>query len=44
MSKRFRIGEFSRLSGLTVKALRFYEASGLLFPAFVDPGNSYRFY
>ena len=32
----FKIGEFSKLSMLTVKALRFYEKEGLLIPAHVD--------
>ena len=32
----FKIGEFSKLSMLTVKALRFYEKQGLLIPAEVD--------
>lgn len=40
----FKIGEFSKLSMLTVKALRFYEKEGLLIPARVDPGSGYRFY
>ena len=40
----FKIGEFSKLSMLTVKALRFYEKEGLLFPAYVDESSGYRFY
>lgn len=40
----FKIGEFSKLSMLTVKALRFYEKEGLLTPARVDPWSGYRFY
>jgi DNA-binding transcriptional MerR regulator/predicted transcriptional regulator YdeE len=40
----FTIGEFSKLSGLTVKALRFYHEEGLLVPAFVDPDTGYRYY
>ena len=39
-----KIGEFSKLSHLTVKTLRFYEAEGLLVPAAVDPDSGYRFY
>ena len=39
-----RIGEFSKLSRLTIKALRFYEKEGILEPASVDPGSGYRFY
>jgi DNA-binding transcriptional MerR regulator/effector-binding domain-containing protein len=40
----FSIGEFSRLSGLTVKTLRYYHEEGLLVPAFVDPDTGYRYY
>lgn len=39
-----KIGEFSKLSHLTVKALRFYEKKGLLIPVFIDPWTGYRFY
>lgn len=39
-----KIGEFSKLSFLTVKALRFYEKEGLLIPASVDDSSGYRFY
>jgi DNA-binding transcriptional MerR regulator len=38
------IGRFSRLTGVTVKALRHYDAIGLLEPAAVDPETGYRFY
>jgi DNA-binding transcriptional MerR regulator len=40
----FSIGEFSRLTQLTVKTLRFYHEEGLLIPAFVDPDTGYRYY
>ena len=40
----FKIGEFSKLSMLTIKALRFYEKEGLLLPAHVDEWSGYRFY
>ena len=40
----FKIGEFSKLSMLTIKALRFYEKEGLLLPAYVDEWSGYRFY
>ncbi len=40
----FKIGDFSKLSMLTVKALRFYEKEGLLIPAYVDESSGYRFY
>ena len=39
-----KIGEFSKLSQITVKALRFYEKEGLLIPASVDEWTGYRFY
>jgi DNA-binding transcriptional MerR regulator len=39
-----RIGDFSRASSLSVKALRAYHESGLLVPAQVDPGSGYRSY
>jgi len=38
------IGEFSRASGLSVSALRFYDSVGALVPAQVDPQTSYRWY
>jgi DNA-binding transcriptional MerR regulator len=40
----FSIGEFSQISGLSVKALRFYDEKGLLKPARVDPATDYRYY
>ncbi len=39
----YRIGEFARLAGTTVRALRFYEERGLLFPA-RDAQSDYRVY
>ena len=39
-----KIGEFSKLSHLTVKALRFYEKEGLLEPMSIDEWTGYRFY
>lgn len=39
-----RIGEFSKLSLTTVKALRFYEKEGLLVPAAIDEWTGYRLY
>ncbi len=38
------ISSFARLSRLTPKALRLYEACGLLLPARVDAHSSYRYY
>jgi DNA-binding transcriptional MerR regulator/effector-binding domain-containing protein len=38
------IGEFSRVSGLSVKALRLYHDEGLLVPRVVDESSGYRYY
>ena len=38
------IGEFSRMSGLGLKTLRFYHEKGLLVPAFVERDTGYRHY
>lgn len=38
------IGEFSRITGLTVKTLRFYHDRGLLVPAWIDKQTGYRHY
>jgi DNA-binding transcriptional MerR regulator len=40
----YRIGEFSRRSQIPVKTLRYYDGIGLLRPAHVEPGSSYRHY
>ncbi len=41
---KYSIGEFSRISRLTVKTLRFYHEKGLLVPATVDRESGYRYY
>src|SRR5688572_13087698 len=40
----FTIGEFSKITGLTVKTIRFYHERGILVPALVDSENRYRNY
>ena len=40
----FRIGDFSRLSQVSIKTLRFYDEVGLLKPTLVDGGTGYRYY
>lgn len=40
----FKIGEFSKLSQVPVKTLRYYDEIGLLKPAEVDRFTSYRYY
>ncbi|MBN1862314.1 MAG: MerR family transcriptional regulator, partial [Dehalococcoidales bacterium] len=39
-----KIGDFSRLSRVTVKALRYYDEIGLLKPVSVDRFTGYRYY
>jgi len=40
----FRIGDFSKLTRMSVKALRFYDEVGLLKPTYVDRDTGYRYY
>jgi DNA-binding transcriptional MerR regulator len=40
----FKIGDFSRLMQVTVKALRHYDRLGLLRPDHIDPESGYRYY
>ena len=44
MSDLLTIGDFSRMTFLTVKALRHYHDVGLLAPARIDEHSGYRFY
>lgn len=44
MAPFMTIGDFSRSTRLSAKALRFYHQAGLLEPASVDPVNGYRRY
>jgi DNA-binding transcriptional MerR regulator len=44
LTEELSIGSFSRVSGLTVKALRHYDEIGLLEPARVDESTAYRYY
>jgi len=41
---QYRIGEFARLSGVSIKTLRYYDAIGLLRPAAIDARTQYRRY
>ena len=38
------IGQFSKMTRLSVKALRLYDEKGLLPPAHIDPSSRYRYY
>jgi DNA-binding transcriptional MerR regulator len=40
----YKIGLFSKIGKVTVKALRFYEEEGLLVPARIDSATGYRYY
>jgi DNA-binding transcriptional MerR regulator/effector-binding domain-containing protein len=42
--KHISIGQFSKLSGLSIRALRLYDAEDLLHPNWVDPNTGYRYY
>jgi DNA-binding transcriptional MerR regulator len=44
MQLRLTIGDFSRMTHLSVKALRHYHEIGLLEPVAVDPDSGYRIY
>jgi DNA-binding transcriptional MerR regulator len=44
MEARLSIGAFSRMTFVSVKALRHYHEIGLLVPAWVDPDSGYRHY
>lgn len=39
-----RIGDFARLGNVSVRALRFYDATGLLRAMYADPDSGYRHY
>lgn len=39
-----KIGDFSKMSKVTIKDLRYYEKEGLLIPKYVDKFNGYRYY
>ena len=43
-SEWMSIGEFSKVTGLSVKTLRFYHEQGLLTPTRVDESSGYRYY
>ncbi len=44
MGAAMTVGDFSRVTHLSIKTLRHYHEVGLLEPANVDPGNGYRCY
>jgi DNA-binding transcriptional MerR regulator len=40
----FTIGEFSKVTGLSVKTLRYYHEQGILSPTVIDDESGYRYY
>ncbi len=44
MAARVTIGDFSRMTHLSIAALRHYHQVGLLLPSQIDPDSGYRFY
>lgn len=44
MKKFLSIGEVSKIKGVSVKSLRYYEQLGILKPAYVNKGTGYRYY
>lgn len=44
MNDLITIGQFSKMTRLSVKALRLYDDTALLQPAWVDPSSGYRYY
>jgi DNA-binding transcriptional MerR regulator/predicted transcriptional regulator YdeE len=42
--KMYSIGEFSKITNLTIKALRLYHEKGILVPGKVDEFSNYRYY
>lgn len=40
----FSIGKLSRLTGVHIQSLRYYEELGILKPAYIDPESRYRYY
>lgn len=43
-SNLLSIGEFSKISGVSIKSLRYYDRLGVLRPAYVNEDNGYRYY
>lgn len=40
----YKIGEFSKIVGITAKTLRYYDAEGILSPSYRNKDTGYRFY
>lgn len=44
MNKYLSIGEVAKLKGVGIKSLRYYDALGILKPAYINPVTGYRYY
>lgn len=44
MNRYFSIGEVSKIKGVGIKSLRYYDRIGVLKPAYVNPDTGYRYY
>lgn len=44
MSKKFSIGEMSKLHKISIQTLRYYDQIGLFKPVHVDQESNYRYY
>lgn len=42
--QRLSIGEMSKLSNVSIQALRYYDQIGLFKPAFIEENSGYRYY
>lgn len=42
--KLLSIGDVSKIKGVHIKSLRYYDEIGILKPAYVDPSSNYRYY
>ena len=40
----YKISDFSKITKITVKALRYYDGENMLTPSYRDEENSYRYY
>ena len=43
-SEFFSVGQFSKVTGLSIKTLRFYHEKGILIPTRIDDATGYRYY
>ena len=40
----YKIGEFSKITNMTVKTLRYYDEENILTPSYRDEDTNYRYY